>query len=133
MVTFSHIVIVLTISVVVLLPASTMAAEYVVGGDSGWTIDYNYTAWAQGKVFYILFNYPKGVHDVYKVDAVSFASCTVPTPGTGLTSGNDTVIFMSSGKKWFICGVGNHCAEHNQKLAINVEGMTPAPAPSSAT
>ncbi|GJX16300.1 blue copper protein-like protein [Tanacetum coccineum] len=120
----------------VMLPASTMAAEYVVGGDSGWTTDYNYTAWAQGKVFYVgdklVFNYPKDVHDVYKVDAASFASCTVP-PGTGLTSGNDVVTLMTSGKKWYICGVGNHCAERLQKLVINVEGMTPAPAPSSAT
>ncbi|GJY59078.1 putative cupredoxin [Tanacetum coccineum] len=136
MVTFSHIVVVLAISVVVLLPASTMAAEYVVGGDSGWTTDYNYTAWAQGKVFYVgdklVFNYPKDAHDVYKVDAASFASCTVP-PGTGLTSGNDVVTLMTSGKKWYICGVGNHCAERLQKLVINVEGMTPAPAPSSAT
>lgn len=53
MATFSHIVVVLAISVVVLLPVSTMAAEYVVGGNSGWTTGYNYTAWAQGKVFYV--------------------------------------------------------------------------------
>ncbi|GKE10707.1 putative cupredoxin, partial [Tanacetum coccineum] len=81
LVLFSHMVVVLSISVVVMLPASTMAAKYVVGGDSGWTTDYNYTAWAQGKVFYVgdklVFNYPKDVHDVYKVDAASFASCTV--------------------------------------------------------
>lgn len=80
-----------------------------------------------------MFIYPKGDHNVNKVDAASFANCTVPTPGSGLTSGNDYVTLMTPGKKWYICGIGNHCAEQGQKLVINVEGMTPAPAPSSAT
>ncbi|PWA95464.1 cupredoxin [Artemisia annua] len=142
MATFSHIVVVLAISIVVVLPASTMAAEYVVGGDSGWTTDYNYTAWAEDKVFYVndtlVFNYPQGEHNVWVVDAASFANCNLLTPPhMVLASGNDTFFSLTLGKRWFICGVGNHCAEHNQKLAINIEektpGMTPAPAPSSTT
>jgi len=28
-----------------------MATDYVVGDDKGWTLDFNYTVWAQDKVF----------------------------------------------------------------------------------
>ncbi|KAI3822663.1 hypothetical protein L1987_10258 [Smallanthus sonchifolius] len=83
---FNHIMVVLTIFVVVLLPATTIATEYVVGDGSGWTIDYDYQAWAKNKHFKVgdtlVFKYQQGEHNVYKVNASSFASCTVPTPGT---------------------------------------------------
>nr|XP_043623701.1 uncharacterized protein LOC122595410 [Erigeron canadensis] len=137
MANFSHIVAVLAISVLVLLPVTTLATEFVVGDSSGWTTNFDYQTWAKDKVFYVgdklVFNYPKGSHNVYKVNATAFASCTVPDPSTGLTSGNDVVTLIAPGKKWYICGVGNHCSALNQKLVINVEGGAPAPAPSSAT
>ncbi|KAL7597186.1 hypothetical protein Lser_V15G28593 [Lactuca serriola] len=138
MATFTHIVL-LVISVVVLLPSTTMAAEYVVGDDSGWTINYDYQVWAKDKVFYVgdklVFKYPVNVHNVYKVNASSFVTCTVPPPSAALTSGNDVVTLVAPGKKWYICGVEEHCADFNQKLVIDVQqgSMAPAPAPSSAT
>ncbi|KAL8217048.1 hypothetical protein R6Q57_023885 [Mikania cordata] len=139
MTTFSHIVVVFVVSVATLLPSTTIATEYVVGDDSGWTINFDYQNWAKDKEFYIgdklVFKYQPGVHNVYKVNASSFASCTVPTPGSGLTSGHDVVTLMTPGKKWYICGVGKHCADFNQKLVINVQGgwLAPAPAPNSAS
>ncbi|XP_076937548.1 blue copper protein 1b-like [Bidens hawaiensis] len=137
MTTFIHIIVVLTILVAVLLPTTIVATEYVVGDGSGWTTNFDYQKWAQDKTFYVgdklVFNYPQGAHNVYKVDASAFANCTVPAPSTGLTSGNDVVTLASPSKKWYICGVGNHCAEQNQKLVINVQWSAPAPAPSSAT
>ncbi|KAI3791640.1 hypothetical protein L2E82_05499 [Cichorium intybus] len=138
MATFTHIV-VFAILAVVLLPATTMATDYVVGDDSGWTTNYDYQAWAKDKVFYVgdklVFKYPQNVHNVYKVNASSFASCTVPTPSTGLTSGNDVVPLVAPGKKWYICGVEGHCKDLGQRLVIDVQQgwMAPAPAPSSAT
>lgn len=33
------------------LPAITMATEYWVGGDKGWTLDVDYQAWAKDKTF----------------------------------------------------------------------------------
>ena len=53
MATFSHIVVVFAIAVAVLLPATTMATDYMVGDDSGWTTNYDYQAWAKGKVFHV--------------------------------------------------------------------------------
>ena len=35
----------------IVLPAVAMATEFTVGDDSGWTIDFDYQAWAQDKVF----------------------------------------------------------------------------------
>jgi len=35
----------------VLLSSVAMATDYVVGDDKGWTLDFNYTTWAQDKVF----------------------------------------------------------------------------------
>ena len=35
----------------VMVPASTMAKEFTVGDQSGWTTGYDYQAWAQGKDF----------------------------------------------------------------------------------
>ncbi|KAM0045401.1 putative Phytocyanin domain, cupredoxin [Helianthus debilis subsp. tardiflorus] len=137
MATFSHMVVVLAISVAVLLPTTTMATEYVVGGDSGWTTNFDYQNWAKDKQFYVgdklVFKYQQGQHNVYKVNASAFASCTAPDPSSGLKSGNDVVTLMAPGKKWYICGVGRHCADLNQKLVINVQGWAPAPAPNSAT
>nr|KAJ0198951.1 hypothetical protein LSAT_V11C600311490 [Lactuca sativa] len=139
MATFNHLVLVFAILVVVLLPSTIMATEYVVGDASGWTINYDYQVWAKNKVFYVgdklVFKYPVNVHNVYKVNASSFATCTVPPPSTGLTSGNDVVTLVAPGKKWYICGVEEHCADFNQKLVIDVQqgSMSPAPAPSSAT
>ena len=49
------------------------------------------------------------------------------------TSGNDIIPLKTPGKKWYICGAPNHCANGNQKLAITVfGGQSPAPSPTSA-
>ncbi|KAK6944182.1 Phytocyanin domain [Dillenia turbinata] len=119
--------------VAVVLPSLAMATEYIVGDASGWTILYDYQAWAEDKVFHVgdklVFQYPVGVHNVFKVDGAAFANCTVPPPDQALTSGNDTITLGSPGNKWYICGVGQHCSQFGQKLAITVEGLSPEPAP----
>ena len=80
-----------------------------------------------------MFNYTQGAHNVFKVNGTSFASCTVPPVNEAFKSGQDKIPLTSTGNKWYICGVANHCAEKMQKLKITVMSMeTPAPAPSSA-
>jgi hypothetical protein len=44
---------ILLAAIAVFLPATAMAAKHFVGGKSGWTIDYDYQAWAKDKVFYV--------------------------------------------------------------------------------
>lgn len=34
-----------------LLSSVALATDFVVGDDKGWTLDFNYTVWAQDKVF----------------------------------------------------------------------------------
>jgi len=36
-----------------LLSSLSMATDFVVGDDKGWTLDFNYTTWAQDKVFHV--------------------------------------------------------------------------------
>ncbi|OMO70469.1 Plastocyanin-like protein [Corchorus olitorius] len=124
--------------VTVFLPTIAMATTYIVGDSSGWTINFDYQAWAKDKVFYVgdklVFQYPQGVHNVFKVNGTAFQNCTIPPANQALTSGNDTIVLATPGRKWYICGVANHCSDYGQKLAITVQysyGWAPAPTPSS--
>ncbi|KAI3691718.1 hypothetical protein L6452_31520 [Arctium lappa] len=96
---------------------------YKVGDASGWTLKYDYKAWAAGKKFvvgdYLVFSYLIGDHNVFVVDERSFQQCTHGDPRQALTSGRDSVFLTTPGKKWYICGIGNHCI-NGLKLAINV-------------
>ncbi|TYI02415.1 hypothetical protein ES332_A11G266100v1 [Gossypium tomentosum] len=106
--------------VAICLPAIAMATDYLVGDDSGWTINFDYQAWAKDKVFYVgdkfVFQYPKGYHNVFKVN------------GTAFKNSPDNTL----GRKWYICSVSNHCSAYAQKLFITVQyqyGWAPAPTP----
>ncbi|KAJ4835330.1 hypothetical protein Tsubulata_012796 [Turnera subulata] len=125
----SHLLIVFAI-VATILPAATMATEYIVGDDKGWNVSVDYNAWASDKVFNVgdilVFKYDPP-HNVYSVDAEGFKNCTPSQKGW--TSGNDIITLATPGKKWYICGFGQHCATYGQKLVITVQGGDAAPAP----
>lgn len=82
-------------------------------------------------LFDAVFNYTKGSHNVLKVDGVGFQQCAKPDGVEPLISGNDVITLATTGKKWYICGVSNHCTS-GMRLVINVtpELGSPAPAPS---
>ncbi|KAL8543849.1 hypothetical protein ACS0TY_004417 [Phlomoides rotata] len=109
---------------IALTAAHALAKDYVVGDETGWRLGYNYTTWAHGKHFCVgdtlLFNYTKGFHNVYTVNEPAFQQCSVPPPSEALTSGKDKITLSTPGKKWFICGVGKHCA-NGMKFEITVE------------
>ncbi|RVW12144.1 hypothetical protein VitviT2T_020375 [Vitis vinifera] len=123
----------------IVLPAVAMATEFTVGDDQGWTINFDYEAWAKDKVFRVgdelVFKYTAGRHNVFKVNGTVFTNCTIPPPNEALTTGNDVITLATPGRKWYICGVNDHCANYGQKLAITVleEWASPAPAPSPST
>ncbi|XP_020228581.1 basic blue protein [Cajanus cajan] len=127
--------VVLAISMV-LFSSVAMATDFVVGGEKGWTLDFNYTEWAQDKVFHVgdnlLFNYDNTKHNVVKVNGTQFQECSFAPDNEVLSSGKDTLTLKAEGKKWYACGKANHCADHQMKFAINVLAAGPAPAPSSA-
>ncbi|KAK9079693.1 hypothetical protein SSX86_001366 [Deinandra increscens subsp. villosa] len=104
----------------------------VVGDDKGWTLNFDYQAWAMGKQFVVgdklVFRYPVGVHNVFKVNGTGFQQCLVPAANEALTSGYDVIDLQTPGRKWYVCGVGKHC-EMGLKLFINVLPYTYAPPP----
>ncbi|PWA93528.1 Cupredoxin [Artemisia annua] len=128
---------VVLIATLFVLATSVSATEYIVGDGSGWTLDFDYQAWAQGKQFFVgdklVFNYPIGKHNVLRVNGTDFQQCTLSSPNGILISGNDVITLSTPGRKWYICGVGKHCELRNMKLVINVESMSPAPSPSTTS
>ncbi|GJU88126.1 plastocyanin-like protein [Tanacetum coccineum] len=109
MTSLDHIFVVLAILSIVLFPTTTKATDYVVGDASGWTLDFDYQAWASSKTFKVgdnlVFNYPKGVHNVFQVDGNAFAHCIIPPPSKAHTSGHDIIGLSSPGKAWAAQGV----------------------------
>ncbi|CAI9093860.1 OLC1v1029450C1 [Oldenlandia corymbosa var. corymbosa] len=108
-----------------LASTSTLAKDIVVGDENGWKLNFDYQDWAKGKQFFVgdrlIFNYAQGAHNVYKVDGNGFKTCTYDAGTNALTSGKDVItIAGDAGKRWYICGVGNHC-EQGMKLVINVQ------------
>ncbi|KAB2622575.1 stellacyanin-like [Pyrus ussuriensis x Pyrus communis] len=117
----SHLFILVTLAIVA---PCILVTDFVVGDDK-----------AQGKQFYVGekldFKYPKGVHNVHKVNGTGFQQSAAPLDSVPLTSGNDVVTLATPGRKWYICGVGQHCKAGNQKFLITVmPSSTPSPSPS---
>ncbi|KAL7246844.1 hypothetical protein ACSBR2_001872 [Camellia fascicularis] len=108
----------------IIFPMIVSAKDFIVGDEKGWTTNFDYQAWAFGKDFRVgdrlVFQYPVGAHNVFMVNATGFQNCTVPPSNLAFTTGNDKIILATSGEKWYICGVGEHCAVGGQKLFINV-------------
>ncbi|GLJ42147.1 hypothetical protein SUGI_0872830 [Cryptomeria japonica] len=122
---------------IILVNAAPNGNLITVGDEKGWTLDFDYQAWAQNKQFHVgdtlVFNYPKGAHNVIMVNGPAFQNC-VKTPNSGiLESGQDKIVLKAAGNMWFLCGVAEHC-ESGQKLKITVtESSLPfPPAPSPA-
>ena len=80
-----------------------------------------------------VFKYTAGRHNVFKVNGTAFTNCTIPPANEALTTGNDVITLATPGRKWYICGVNDHCANYGQKLAITVleAWVSPASAPST--
>lgn len=54
----------------------------------------------------------------------------IPSVNEALTSGYDVITLQTTGRKWYICGVGKHCEQGGMKLFITVlPQSTPPPAP----
>ncbi|KAK2978120.1 hypothetical protein RJ640_028674, partial [Escallonia rubra] len=130
----SSVGVVLAIALLAAIATSTLATEFVVGDDMGWTVGPDYQAWAGGKVFRVgdllVFKYPKGAHNVHQVDELAaFVQCAPPSTSVPLTSGNDVIALNKTGDNYFICGIGSHCATGNLKLTITVfpQGSTTLP------
>ncbi|PWA75032.1 Cupredoxin [Artemisia annua] len=82
---------------------------FVVGDNYGWTLNFDYQAWATGKEFIVgdklVFRYPTGKHNVFRVNGTQFQQCAIPAANEALTSGYDVITLATPGRKWYMCGV----------------------------
>lgn len=77
-------------------------------------------------ICFAVFNYTPGFHNVIPVNGAEFKECNVTQSPRNFTSGHDVVPLKTAGRKWYLCGVADHCSQ-GQKFAITVL-TTPAPA-----
>nr|CAB3492919.1 unnamed protein product [Digitaria exilis] len=122
-------------AVVVFLPALASATDHVVGDSAGWTLGFDYAAWAQTKQFTVgdtlVFEYSTSSHDVVEVSGPDFKACNKAATTSVWSSGHDRVVLDKPGRRWFVCSVGSHCQD-GMKIAVTVlpgTTMGPAPAP----
>ncbi|XP_022737565.1 blue copper protein-like [Durio zibethinus] len=117
---------------------SSLATEFRVGDEKGWSLDFDYQGWAAGKEFHVgdklVFVYTPGAHNVLRVNGTEFQQCAAADNVVPLTTGNDVITLATPGRKWYICGVARHCAARNMKLSITVLSQvgSPSSAPASA-
>ncbi|KAM5572687.1 blue copper protein 1a-like [Rosa sericea] len=127
----------IVLAILAIVSPTILATDFIVGDDKGWTINVDYQAWAQEKLFYVgdnlVFNYPEGAHNVLKVNGTGFQECAAPAGTVALTSGQDVINLATPGRKWYICGVSKHCEVGPQKLFITVMPASFAPSPSPTT
>uniref|UniRef100_A0A0D9W005 Phytocyanin domain-containing protein n=1 Tax=Leersia perrieri TaxID=77586 RepID=A0A0D9W005_9ORYZ len=111
------------LALAVLLPVRAAATEHLVGDDNGWVLNFDYAAWVATKQFRVgdtlVFKYKKPNHTVVEVGGADFANCTKPATANELGSGEDRVALDKEGRRWFFCGVKDHC-QKNMKLKITV-------------
>ncbi|XWS32441.1 hypothetical protein CRYUN_Cryun23aG0159400 [Craigia yunnanensis] len=131
----------LAAALLVLLLAAPVAyaANYTVGGSSGWNSGVNYTAWAQGKTFTVgdtlVFTYGSS-HAVDEVTKSDYDNCNTGNALKTYSGGNTVITLSNTGPMYFICPTPGHCAG-GMKLDINVvaaSGNSPStPSPPSGS
>ncbi|KAJ7518969.1 hypothetical protein O6H91_20G017300 [Diphasiastrum complanatum] len=138
----AHIVSFVLYSSVLALVKCSLAVQYVVGNEAGWTLPsfghVNYTTWASNYTFHagdsLLFNYRSDLHNVLVVEAADYNSCAPSNPIQTYSDGKTVIELPNPGQHNYVCGIPGHC-DQGQKLSIMVnaaEGKEPlVPAPAS--
>ncbi|KAK6932330.1 Phytocyanin domain [Dillenia turbinata] len=95
------------------------ATDFIVGDANGW--GFNVQSWSNGKNFKVgdnlVFKYNPQAHNVVKVDANGYQSCSAAPGSPTYTSGNDKIA-LSKGPNYFICTVPGHCSMGMKVQAI---------------
>uniref|UniRef100_A0A1J3H7S1 Blue copper protein n=1 Tax=Noccaea caerulescens TaxID=107243 RepID=A0A1J3H7S1_NOCCA len=120
-----------TVTFMVLVFAAVVFAEdYDVGGDTEWTRPADlefYNTWASSKTFRVgdelEFEFPAGRHDVAVVTKDAYENCDKEKPISHMTMSPVKIMLNTTGPRYFICTVGDHC-RFGQKLAIDVVAAT---------
>ncbi|KAJ0968285.1 hypothetical protein J5N97_025202 [Dioscorea zingiberensis] len=118
------------LAVVAAVPA--IATDYNVGDAQGWDLNVNYANWVSGKTFKVgdnlVFKYTSN-HNLEEVNQADYNSCSSNNVIRLFNSG-DTIPLNTTGSRYFICGIGNHCTQ-GMKLTVSVSPAASSPPPST--
>ncbi|KAI4992946.1 hypothetical protein ZWY2020_007259 [Hordeum vulgare] len=120
-----------------LLLGTASAATYGVGEPGGsWALGTDYSKWVSNKKFHpndeIVFKYSTPTHDVVEVSKAGYDSCSAANAINTLTSGNDVITLNTTGTRYFICGVPNHCSPTTAaSMKVVIEVVPSSSSPSS--
>ncbi|KAI3893391.1 hypothetical protein MKW92_051886 [Papaver armeniacum] len=115
-----------------ILVYATFAANYTVGGKSGWSLDSDMQAWSSSKTFKVgdtlVFLYSR-IHNVLEVNEFAYDACVSSNPFS-IDHGTSAIIKLDTpGTRYFICR--EHC-KSGLKIKIVVTSTTTSNAPPTA-
>ncbi|KAG2714189.1 hypothetical protein I3843_03G017600 [Carya illinoinensis] len=121
---------VLMCAAVVMVPGVS-ATRWTVGGNMGWTTNFNYTTWAMDKHFYngdwLFFVYDRNQMNVLEVNKTDYETCNSDHPLHNWTTGaGRDVIPLNVTRHYYIISGKGFCYG-GMKLAILVENPPPPP------
>ncbi|KAI3862472.1 hypothetical protein MKX03_011560 [Papaver bracteatum] len=107
----------------------TSAANYTVGGSSGWSLDSDVQIWSSSNTFFVgdtlVFLY-RPIHNVLEVNELAYNNCVSSNP-IGIYDKTWAIITLeSTATRYFICGT--HCSK-GLKVKIIVSASTNPHAP----
>ncbi|PON52743.1 Phytocyanin domain containing protein [Parasponia andersonii] len=99
------------------------AANYTVGGPSGWDLTSDLQAWTAQTTFHVgdslVFTYSPVLYDVVEVHQEDFPTCDISHPIKTHKDGETLVPLNQQGTRYFVCGRQGHC-RLGQKLKVQV-------------
>ncbi|KAG6553851.1 hypothetical protein Mapa_004768 [Marchantia paleacea] len=97
----------------------------VVGDEAGWTLGFDYSAWAAANPVRVsdilVFKYDNTSHTVTSLNTKEeFDSCDFTTPKKNRASGFSNVVMAEVGPRYYACSIGLHC-QNGMKLMVDVQ------------
>ncbi|CAI9763263.1 unnamed protein product [Fraxinus pennsylvanica] len=120
---------VLTCTVLVMMPTEASASRFIVGANMGWTSNVNYAIWTKGKHFHLgdwlFFVYDRHHVNVLEVNKRDYMNCNSNHPLHNWTAGagRDVVPLYVTKTYYFISGKG--FCRRGMKVTIRVEKPQP--------
>uniref|UniRef100_A0A453NF23 Phytocyanin domain-containing protein n=1 Tax=Aegilops tauschii subsp. strangulata TaxID=200361 RepID=A0A453NF23_AEGTS len=124
-----------------LVAAMAGAAQFKVGGDSGWSVagasKESYNTWAMKNRFQVgdtlVFVYPKDKDSVLLVAPADYNACNTNTYDKQFTDGNTVFDLDRAGAFFFISGVDANCRANEKLIVMVAAAAKGAPTPSQGS
>ncbi|KAF7088922.1 hypothetical protein CFC21_091992 [Triticum aestivum] len=131
----------LVLACAALMAAVAGAAQYNVGGDSGWGVPgagaESYNTWAEKTTFQVgdqlVFVYPKDKDSVLLVAPADYNACNTNTYDKQFTDGNTVFDLDRAGAFFFISGVDANCRANEKLIVMVAAAAKGAPTPSQGS